>query len=465
LKLPVNQNEGPAVKPIIDIHEHIFRARDIPVKGYLYSRKYEGIPGFLVRFFRLPSLLAFCIRRGQRRGRFGPFASFLIRLASAVGGEDYRTWARVLSLPDVEQVAARLQETFQGDRIDLFVPLMIDYEYWFRNSVDTPLVRQIDDMYRYVVREAAGRIHPFVPFDPVRELAFRRRMPSPDGSRERDGSLDPVKDAVANKGFLGVKIYNSLGYRPWGNDQVDAQRRRLLRRIGMARFTDFTGPQIDGVLDELYSWCEQEQVPITAHCVADGIESYPGASYDFAAPALWIPVLQRHPGLHLNLAHFGWSEAERFTRAGSGGNLPWVRQICEVLSSRECPFVYADVAHHDVFNPRKAAGFLEDYHAILGEYGDAVKEKLLFGIDWHVIARVPGFENFKNEYIRLLKENGLFAATDIAAFLGGNALHFLGLLGTGTPPASGWTKNRRRLGRFYQRNDMTPPRWFTATGP
>jgi len=451
------------VKPIIDVHEHIFRGRDIPVEGYLYSRRYQGFAARIARILRLPTLLARCIRRTQRHGKFGPCCRLLIGFASMVGREDYRTWAEILALPDVDDVADRLRGTFKKDRIDLFVTLMIDYEYWFKNTVDTPLVRQIDDVYRYVVLQSNGRVHPFVPFDPIRELAYRKKMASPDGGRERDGSLALVKDAISNKGFMGVKVYNSLGYRPMGNSAVDTQRRNLFKRIGMERYAAITGREIDGVLDELYTYCEREEVPLTAHCVADGIESYWRASYDFGSPGFWRAVLRMHPTLHLNLAHFGWCDAERYTAAGTDGNSPWVKQICEMV--RDYPFVYTDVAHHEVFTPRKAAGFLNDYRLILRDYPGVVQKKLLFGIDWHVITRVVGYENFTREYLALLKRNGLFTSSEIADFLGGNALHFLGLLKKGTLPASGWTKNRKRLGFFYKRNGITPPRWFTATGP
>ena len=450
------------MKLIIDVHEHIFRGRDIPVKGYLYSRRYKGI-ALIARALRLPTLLARCIRMTQRRGEFGPFCRFLIRIVSIFEREDYRTWAEILSLADIEKVAHRLRDTFKKDRIDLFVPLMIDYEYWFKNTVDNLLVHQIDDVYRYVVLRSGGKIHPFVPFDPVRELAYRKKMASPDGSTERDGSLALVKDAIANKGFIGVKIYNSLGYRPWGNAEVDTERRNLFKKNGMERYAAITGREIDKVLDELYTYCEMEQVPITAHCVADGIESYWKASYVFGNPSHWHTVLRRHPTLHLNLAHFGWCDAERYSLGGTDGNAPWVKQICDMV--RDYPFVYTDVAHHEVAKPEKLKGFLNDYALILKAYPDVIQKKLLYGIDWHVITRVVGYENFLRDYLSLLKGNGLFRLSEIADFLGGNALHFLGLLKTGTPAASGWTKSRKRLGFFYKRNQIPPPRWFAATGP
>ena len=270
-----------------------------------------------------------------------------------------------------------------------------------------------------------------------------------------------MKDAIENKGFIGVKIYNSIGYRPWNNTAVDTERRSLLRRIGLDRYAPIAGDEIDAVLDELYVYCVNDQVPITAHCVANGIESFDGASYVFCSPAYWRPVLERHSTLHLNLAHFGWSDEERYSSTTSGSGDPWVKQICGML--KDYSFVYTDVAHHEVFRPEKRAGFLSDYLLILSDFPDLLQRKLLFGIDWHVITRIPGYKDFVSTYLELLKETGSFSSTEIADFMGGNALHFLGLLRPGTSARSGWTRNRTRLRFFYKRNEMKPPKWFVDT--
>ena len=385
----------------------------------------------------------------------------MIRLASALENEDYLTWGNILSITDIAKVAEELEKTFKDAHISLSVPLMIDYEYWFRNTVDAPLVHQIDNVYRHVVRPFAGRIHPFVPFDPVREIAYRKEVQNPDGGQERDGSLDLVKEAIENKGFIGVKIYNSVGYRPWDNTAVDTERRSLFRRIGLERYAAITGEEIDDVLDELYAYCTEHQVPITAHCVANGIESYDGASYVFCSPGYWRPVLERHPTLHLNLAHFGWSDNERYSSTTPGGGVPWVKEICGMLN--DYPFVYADVAHHEAFRSEKRAGFLSDYKLMLPAFPGLIQKKLLFGIDWHVITRVSGYRDFVPKYLQLLNDTGHFSSTQIEDFLGGNALQFLGLLKTETPAGSGWSKNRERLRNFYERNEMEPPEWFVAT--
>jgi len=411
------------MKPVIDIHEHIFRGRDIPLKGYLYSRKYTGFLNFVARFLRLLSAIARCIRRTQKNGKRGLLCRVLIWLACRFLGSGYRIWADILSLPDISDVMDELDKTCKADKVDLYVPLMIDYEYWFKNTVDEPIDHQIDEIYRSIVLERKGKVHPFVAFDPARELAYRKRMPGPEGSREKYSSLEMVKDAIENKGFIGVKLYPAIGYRPAGNSAVDKQRRKLFRKIKMERYSVFTGDEIDGVLDDLYRYCVKEQVPITTHCVSGGIEAYPDASYDFGSPVFWQPVLRKYPSLHVNLAHFGWTGKERYIKPDHDGNKPWVKEICDMITMHR--YLYTDAAHHGVTDPKPRKEFLNDYPIMFADHGEVIKKKLMYGIDWHVFSKEKNYTQFKPEYIRLWKELGLYSDDELGLFLGGNAMEFL----------------------------------------
>jgi predicted TIM-barrel fold metal-dependent hydrolase len=453
------------MKPVIDVHAHVFRSIDIPLKGYLLSRTYAW-PLKAAAPLLVP-IIARCIRRRARSEVPGCLCRSVLDLAYRVMGQGYRRWAEILSEHGLAGVARRLAEGFPGDGIELSVPLVIDYEYWFRNTRDI----QIDDQVRRIASDIvipfAGRIHPFVPFDPVRELAWRHGLPRPDdpafGPAEHVSSLALVKDAVLHRGFLGVKIYNSLGYRPLGNDAVDDERRRHFRKIGRPRYGALTGAGIDAVLDELYAFCAANQVPIAAHCGSDGIESYPGASFTFGSPEHWRPVLRRYPGLHLDLAHFGWSHGLRYADSRQRrrrGTANWIRTILDMLA--EFPNLYTDVAHHEVVTPEAERNFTEDYRAMCTDFPGLVQERLLFGIDWHVITRMDGFEGFKAAYARILGASGIFSPSELEDFFGGNALRFLGLLPLGTP--GGWTMNRARLGTFYAADGIVPPAWFTSTG-
>jgi predicted TIM-barrel fold metal-dependent hydrolase len=458
------------MKPLIDVHEHIFRGKDIPLKGYLLSRSYPCYIKILGPL--LFSIIAQCIRRKEREEKRGFLCRVVLEIAYKYMGEGYRRWADILSMTDWAEITAKMLKTFEKDKIDLYVPLMIDYEYWFKNSRDTYIASQINRIYKDVIRIFKGKIHPFAPFDPARELAHRAGMPGPDfpdnGPPEKHSSLELVKDAVRNKGFIGVKVYNTLGYKPLMNGDVDKKRRSIFRRNKMSRYAVFSGEEFDKVLEELYEFCVEEQVPITAHCVSTGIEAYPGASFDFGSPVYWRAVLEKYPDLHLNLGHFGWSPKQRYLKKS---RLPWkgfvrrkkswVREICEMLDDYK--YLFVDVAHHEVILKKKLANFKTNYEAIVKDFPGLIQKRILFGIDWHVITRVDNFTHFKDIYVNLFKDVQHFSDEAIADFLGGNALRFLGLLPLNTKKREGWMKNRKRLKSFYQKNRIDPPAWFKTT--
>ena len=480
------------MKPIIDVHEHVFRGRDIPLKGFLLSRPYTE---WYIRLLApiLFSIIAKCIRK-ERVERRGFVCGLLLELVYKYMGQGYRRWAEILSIEEVADIALRMVQTFDKDGIDLYVPLMIDYEYWFKSTPEPSIASQIDTIYRDVVLPYKGRIHPFAPFDPARELAHRAKMPGPDdpddGPPEKYSSLELVRDAIRTKGFIGVKVYNTLGYRPLGNAAVDGKRRRIFESNRMKRYSVFTGEEFDQVLSELYEFCVQEQVPITAHCTWTGVEAYKGASFDFASPGYWREVLDRFPDLHLNLGHFGWSHPEGYypkmrwavmtqalrrlgqairgrpyappTGPGRGnGAKTWVGEICEMLN--EYSYLFADVSHHGITEDKNIPKYKASYEGMCGDFPGLIQKRLLFGIDWHVITRVDNYSSFKDRYARLLGGEGIFTGEEMADFFGGNALHFLGLLPLGTKPEDGWTKNRERLQRFYQSSVIDPPEWFTSS--
>ena len=60
-----------------------------------------------------------------------------------------------------------------------------------------------------------SRVHGMVPFDPLREAAYRtgRHM-------HNFSSLAFVQNAIYNQGCIGVKLYPSMGFAPWNNSQL-----------------------------------------------------------------------------------------------------------------------------------------------------------------------------------------------------------------------------------------------------
>ena len=435
------------MKPVIDVHSHIFNAKDIPLKGYLLSRKAKEGLEKLLGWVLIP-WVAKCIRRKlepKKNKMFlgGILCRLPLKLVYKLMGKQYRHWVSTM-MKEVDDITAEMIKTYENDEIDLYIPLMIDYEYWFKTSSDNPIKEQIDYIADKIIIPYEGKIHPFVPFDPARELAFRKGLEDPKGKQELYGSLNLVKDAIENRGFIGVKLYNSMGYKPFNNETVEKKRKKIA--LHKKKYV-FKGIEYDDVLSELYDYCIENDVPITAHCVMDGIESYNKASWHFGRAKFWRDVLsqKQFEKLHLNLAHFGWSKKQ-----GYHGKKSWVREICEML--QEFEHLYTDVSHHRVVTKKYHNQFQSDYIDICRDY-PAIKKKLLFGIDWHVIKRVKDFENFKTKYVKILQQDNLFNDDEIIDFLGGNALRFLGLL-----PGD---QNYHRLKRFYQNNKIQPPQWLS----
>ncbi len=439
------------MKPVIDVHTHIFSAKDIPLKGYLLSRKYEGIIIKNLSKVVIP-WIARCIRNKKENDK--KFFSrlkcrLMMEIVKTVMGKGYVKWGDTLS-KDVVIIAKKMIETYSDDGTDLFIPLMIDYEYWFINSPDRHLKCQIDSLYKNIILPFKGKIHPFVAFDPARELAFRKELCDPDSNKEKYGSLQLVKNAIEKYGFIGVKLYNSMGYKPFNNADVEDKRKKIAYH--QDKYV-FSGEEYDQVLSELYDYCIDNEVPITTHCGMYGIESYPDASFDFGQAIFWCEVLEqeRYKDLRLNLAHFGWYEKEGFE-----GKITWVKDICWMM--KHYAHLFADISCHKVTKTKNLTKFKEDYKKMCKQF-PIVKKRLLFGTDWQVLLKEPNYRKFKENYVEVLsKENNndkdhRFNNDEIENFLGGNALNFLGLKPGG--------KNLERLEKFYKKNKIKTPKWLT----
>lgn len=451
----------------IDVHTHIFSALDIPLEGYLLSRRSERRVGRLIdpwiSIFPMPQLFGYVARRARERCvtrrldgdvRRGWFYTAVLWIYGKLSQQRFLEWEDSLSSCPAAN-AARLIETWP--KVDLFVPLMIDYEYWFANSLDNALGEQIETVFRDVVLPHLGKVHPFVPFDPARELAYRKGMVNPDGQLEKNRPLELVKEAVETKGFIGVKLYNSLGFRPLGNADPEAsmKRRHIAVRNEKLPYL-FTGEEYDEILCDLYDYCVDHEVPITAHCVMDGIEAYPGASLDFGRARFWDEVLRqdRYRALRLNLAHFGWNQSPG---QGYAGGESWAKDVCRLIVKYD--HVYADVSHHRVMTKSGRNQFVQGYRQMKNEFSadiEKIKSRILFGSDWHVLRRMQGYREFLANYERVLREAGLFSSSELARFRGTNALEFLGLVAGGG--------NRTRLLRFYQSHGTAIPDWYRQAG-
>lgn len=329
-------------------------------------------------------------------------------------------WAKVFGRSRLD-ITRLLIKAFDR-RVDLFCPMLVDLDSGLGEAAQTTLAQQVD-LQEQISRlsmlgrmgSASGRVHPFVAFDPRREV--RARL-----GKQETTPFDLVQDAVLNRGFIGVKLYPPMGWRPIGNQAA-------------LDMTPVEAREVDVVLRKFYRWCEKEQVPITAHC-NQGIHAH-SLYADYASPRHWTTVLDKHRRLRVNLGHFGGARAKE-----PMDGWPWL--IARAMEKHE--HLYADVGNHSVHNQRITDAYFAMLRAMQGERereGEAkLGERLMLGSDWYMSAIHPENERFLDRYLDLYDDS--FGSDATAAFAGKNARSFLGF----DDPTN---RNCKRLAERYRR--------------
>jgi predicted TIM-barrel fold metal-dependent hydrolase len=322
---------------------------------------------------------------------------------------------------------ARLLIAAAEDRVSLLCPMLVDLDKGLNDSAPTTLAQQMvlqEKISRLSMQDRLGtqsgvRIHPFIAFDPVRQALSGKDVKTP---------LDLVQSAIMEYGFVGVKVYPPMGWRPTGN-------------ADLPWMTNPSGAEVDAALVKLYDWCVMEQVPITAHCNSS---NYASPKYEgLPGPAGWIEVLQQYPDLHINLGHFGGGHEHE---AADG----WAWTIAAAMNQYD--HLYADLGNHPVYD----APVRDGYRTWLVErFDDAstdhIVDHLMFGSDWYMDALHPRSDHFLDDCEALYENLGDAQAK--AKFLGDNARSFLGFDDAGN-------RNAMRLAARYEQYHVAPPSWL-----
>jgi len=493
-----------------DVHCHVFNGSDLPIEGFLSqialvpqqlthgltSRLHDAIDRLAPSGSDELAVIAALERAGSRvqapsdpslPAEVAPLREELsLALKAALPGVDVEALlarvARVLgtAVRPRHLVAAELVGRFES--VDLFVPLLVDYDYWTQGFPETHLAEQLRVHSRIsalslrglLVRERA-RLHPFAPFNPLREVRevleplgpgveYRPFGPDivpgkpydcalplpaldPDGALPHGkGALVLLRQAIERLGFAGVKVYPPVGFLPLDN----AGRGAALHGASGSGL----GASLDLCLRAFYSYCEAQQVPVMTHA-ADSSGYQPGYG-QLAEPSGWEAVLREFPRLRLCLGHFGHMDGlgDDDTLAACSA---WMRR-CGVLMQRY-PNVYADMSSSPL--PYRA-GFRDRYMALLGETFarfPRTRLRLAYGSDFWLSKLQPNSEFAVDAFHDSL--SGAFEPALVSDLMGANALRYLGILGDdGAPDVE--HRNRRRLLAFYAAEGVAPPEWMRA---
>jgi len=452
---------------IVDVHCHMFNADDLPVGGFVsHHEKVDWVRGkaalarLVDRYLqnRSPDIAAdrarlVALLSGLEAGGEPPMAA-LMESEGEIAAELARDPAlaadvqQELSISDAEagtgtegfspadiRRAIRWAALFgqsrldlpgqyaasSGGGVDLAIPMLVDLDAGVEDQAVSTLAEQVELFD--LLSQASMRsllpaandlvLHPFVAYDPLRELSHHA------GSGE--SPLDLVKRAVLDHGFVGVKVYPPMGWRPSGNLGNEGER-------------------LDEIVLELARWCAQENVPITTHCNDTNYAS-PGASGS-GRPSQWEAMLTECRGLRLNLGHFGGAH-------GSPDEYEWTREIAGLMADHDG--LYADVGCHPVADQED----LEVHIEVVSELAASVPRilrRVMFGTDWYMQAINRDHDEFLGTYRDAWVK--AFGAEEESHFMCGNALAFLGF----SRPSD---KNAARLADRYERLELERPGWLT----
>lgn len=345
----------------------------------------------------------------------------------------FARWSYLLTRPRGDLIR-QMKQAYPG--VKAFGVSMVDYDHWLNDQSPTPLQVQVSLLSRY--REIfAGQglvLYPVIAFDPYRQLIAEHRARQGDNS---PSPLDLVKDAIDNRGFVGVKLYPPMGFRPIGNSELPP---RAFRPKSDDLNWDRFPRDLDRALDDLYRWCSRRGVTIKTHTSASQSPSKDARSRSH--PIWWERVLKRHRDLRINLGHFGGmrepSDAKtsktvqilnRYDRLLTGASEKRMTKILELLDRYE--HAYADISDfHEILGAtatdRKRRGqffeFLRQQRKISQK---DLWRKVLYGSDWLMLARAPGYRRYLGAWRAQLASHKIDDASQ-KNFFSANARRYLG---------------------------------------
>ncbi len=233
---------------------------------------------------------------------------------------------RIAMQPDIPRVAAKLLAHLGPD--DAIVALMMDITTEAEGERDLRNFRAQLRGTMDAVLANPGRVLPFIAVNP-----------------RRSDYLDVMRRAIEEQGFLGIKLYPSLGY------ELDTAEMRA-------------------VLD----YCRRQDVPITIHTSSTGFNK-DDLTAQFGHPRHWAALLEDGDPLRLCFAHCGgWGGLCRQVQ----DQAEWAEQIFEYMGTHDG--IYADLSYH-VDQMRSEATEKAYFDALRALIDGPTGDRVVFGTD------------------------------------------------------------------------------------
>ncbi|RYJ44255.1 amidohydrolase family protein [Flavobacterium beibuense] len=319
---------------------------------------------------------------------------------------NYFKWFRFMQ--NSEENILKYLMNKDGSGVELYIHHLMDVDNYFNEPPEPSryvsyftIEEQINNM-AMLNQKYSNKIYGFVAFDP-----------------SRANCLNLVKDAIENKGFRGIKFYPPLGYRP------------------------FNDPKYRNHIDALFTYCQDNDIPIFAHCNMGGFEAYPKKdSGHNSNPMFWYNALKQYPDLRLCLAHAGGGEGWFAEPLPNDEILPehindivlgqdeqqdsWNSSYAKIVYKLCLEFknVYCDTAYLDELSDPRSYSYMRLRLQKLFRAQPSFSKKIIYGSDWHMLFQEGINQTYMSDYIKLFDEIG-FSQENREDFFWNNASNYL----------------------------------------
>lgn len=295
-------------------------------------------------------------------------------------------------------------EKFESPEQVIVAPLMMDICPVYRGE-DEPSwdvgdalpLKNPDDpdpyaerLYRFQKQETKrqtlrypGRVLPFYAVNPNRKSA---------DNADPLHYVELMETALETEGFVGVKLYPSLGY----------EIKRLDR---------------DGVL----AYCDSNHVPLLMHTNNGGFK-FNDETALYCNPAYWETYLENYPNLKICFGHFGGDDAleGKVQKRREPTNVDLIyHSTIKKLMKKFGPRVYADVSYHAAALGDAGDKYFTNLNHLFED--DDLAPQILWGTDYSLILMDASEKDYTNKFKAGMSPENFKAAS------GQNARRFLGL--------------------------------------
>jgi predicted TIM-barrel fold metal-dependent hydrolase len=302
--------------------------------------------------------------------------------------------------------------------VAVFMPALVEFNHWFGKRESNALLEDQVTLMEMLNVATGGRVLPQVGFNPWTDV------------RSKGDHLDLVKDAVENRGLIGVKIYPTIGFRPVGNSA--------------ARFCppapDVDPEALNQSMDALFRWCREKNVPVMAHTGAS--KALCEVARDNTEPVVWETIVANHPGVPLHLGHFAGDNETNDQPKNGEPDHRWAREYAQLMERSGAEQVYADIGYWESLlrDGTQAEIFLREMLA-----RPIGARRLMYGSDHHMLVVEPDWARYPDAVARMISgiAPGKPAELLRQAIFFDNAVRHYSLQKGGA--------NRDRLERFFSR--------------